>query len=160
MMGFEEINRRHQQRTHSLTFCRLRFFVADTIVGGGISVSTFTNNGRCYSLAQASFVHYLLFDSSTLRTLLLAPTIKALGQPILSWRIIKNCFKTPASIKHYFRTFRYVIILVPSIYVVSLAVALMLNSQLAKGKFFRKDHFFTMDHLWDHRWGYLEMAVW
>ena len=73
----------------------------------------------------------------------------------------QELFQDASFYKALFRTFRYVIILVPSIYVVSLAVALMLNSQLAKGKFFAKIIFFlTMDHLWDHRWGYLEMAVW
>lgn len=50
----------------------------------------------------------------------------------------QELFQDASFYKALFRTFRYVIILVPSIYVVSLAVALMLNSQLAKGKFFAK----------------------
>lgn len=54
----------------------------------------------------------------------------------------QELFQDVSFYKALFRTFRYVIILVPSIYVVSLAVALMLNSQLAKGKFFAKIIFF------------------
>ncbi|OTN75698.1 hypothetical protein A5886_000774 [Enterococcus sp. 8G7_MSG3316] len=54
----------------------------------------------------------------------------------------QELFRDDSFYKALFRTFRYVIILVPSIYVISLAIALLLNSDLAKGRFLAKIIFF------------------
>lgn len=54
----------------------------------------------------------------------------------------QELFRDASFYKALFRTFRYVIILVPSIYIISLAIALLLNSELAKGRFLAKIIFF------------------
>ncbi|WP_313540657.1 carbohydrate ABC transporter permease [Enterococcus sp.] len=54
----------------------------------------------------------------------------------------QELFRDDSFYKALFRTFRYVIVLVPSIYVISLAIALMLNSPFAKGRFLAKIIFF------------------
>ncbi|KPG70057.1 sugar ABC transporter permease [Enterococcus sp. RIT-PI-f] len=54
----------------------------------------------------------------------------------------QELFRDDSFYKALFRTFRYVIVLVPSIYVISLAIALMLNSTFAKGRFLAKIIFF------------------
>ncbi len=61
----------------------------------------------------------------------------------------QELFQDASFYKALFRTFRYVIILVPSIYVVS---PFDVEQSAGERQIFRKDHFFlTMDHLWDHR---------
>ena len=105
------------------------------------------------------FVHYLLLIPALLGLYYSLTDYKGFATAnFIGLANYQELFQDASFYKALFRTFRYVIILVPSIYVVSLAVALMLNSQLAKGKFFAKIIFSYMDHLWDHRWGYLEMA--
>lgn len=54
----------------------------------------------------------------------------------------QELFQDISFYKALFRTLKYTLTLVPSIYVVSLGVALILNSKSAKGKFFAKIIFF------------------